>query len=64
MHVQVKEVVSYIYIKGLNYVNIGPWKGRGKTPDRPFLDPVSLCSDENNNKSMLRVCNRNLTAEM
>ena len=49
--------------KGLNYMNIGPWKRCANTPHRPFLNWVSLHSDENN-KRVLRVHNLNLTEEM
>ena len=65
MHVQVKEQSLLIFtFKGLNYMNIGPWKGCVNTPDHPFFNRVSLRSDEKDNKSVLIVCNLNLTVEM
>ena len=44
-------------------MNTGLGKGCVNTPDCQFLNRVSLRSDENDNKSVLRVCNLNLTAE-
>ena len=65
MQVQAKEKsLNICTFNGFNYRNIGPWKGCVNTPDRPFLKRVLLGSYENINKSVLRVCNFNLTAEI
>ena len=65
MYVQVKEQSLVIYtFKGLNYMNIGPWKECVNTSELPSLNRVLLLSDENDNKSILRICNINLTIEM
>ena len=65
MHIEVKEQSLVIFtFKGLNYMNIGPWNVCVNTPDPPFLNRVSLRNDENNNNSVLRVCNLILAAEI
>ena len=64
MHVEAKEQSLVIFtFKGLIYMNISSWKKCADT-DRSCLSRVSLRSDENDNKSVLRVCNFSLTAEM
>ena len=65
MHVQIEEQPLVIFtFKDFNFRNIGPRKRCVKTPDCPFLNSVSLRSDENNNKSVLRVGNLNLMVEI
>ena len=65
MHVQVKQQSLVIFtFKGLDYMNIGPRNACVNTPDRMFLNRVLLRSDENDSKSVLRVCNLNLTVEI
>ena len=55
MHVQVKQPSLVIFtFKDLNYANISPWRGCVNMPDRPFLNRVSLRSDKNDNKNLLR----------
>ena len=65
MHVQViKQSLVIFTSKSLNYMNIGPRKVCVNTHGRPFLNRMSLRSDKNKNKSLLRVCSFKLTAEM
>ena len=65
MHEQVKEQSLVIFtFKGLNCKNIGLWNVCVHTPDRSFLNMVSLRSDKNENKSVLRGCNLYLTPEI
>ena len=65
MHVQGKEQSLAIFtFEGFNYINIGPRKGCVNTPDLPFLNRMSLRSDKNYIKSMLRAGSLNLKAEV
>ena len=65
MRAQVKEqsLVTFTF-KGLNCMNIGHCKGCVNTPGRLILNRVSLRSDENDNKSVLEVCNLIFTVEI